>query len=407
MIDHIVTIGGDSDISNSVVSIEVVDQIDTSSDPGKIKVVLANRPSIMAQVASWKPQTTPIEIILKNWVYGSGQDYDYSEYAYSRYAKKSEESYHVAYGHLVGISRSNPSPSEITVLAECDLGHLADALGPGPKKAVVYGPQQRDSPDFKSGTFKGWTHEVLPRVLALHKSLDITLHYQARTIEYAKEKNYNSETTFQEVLEDLAADVGAVYYFDEDGILQFRDPRAIRSDAPIVLDPYVLNPNDTDSIVGHRNRVTVIGDQTLADGEMGRESPGSEPLMYTAEDQDSIDEYGVLEAPTDRAIWLGSMDKVQERAELLLNFYKMFENATTSPVVAGIVPPLHSLVSYDVFLPIDGTTPTKATVSGIVIARHITYDITGLRTELTVSPGATEMEQYTGEEQIREFTVDI
>jgi len=229
----------------------------------------------------------------------------------------------------------------------------------------------------------------------------------SRTIEYAKEKNYNSETTFQEVLEDLAADVGAVYYFDEEGILQFRDPRAIRSDAPIVLDPYVLNPNDTSSIVGRRNRVTVIGDQTLADGEMGRESPGSEPLMYTAEDQESIDEFGVLEAPTDRAIWLGSMEKVKERAELLLNFYKMFEDAKTSPVVAKIVPQLHSLVSYDVFLPIDGTEPTKATVSGIVIARNITYDISGLRTELTVSPGALDMETEAGESEIREFTVEI
>lgn len=393
MIDHEVLIGG-SDISDSVVSIQVEDQIDTSSDPGKIKIVLANRASILSTVSSWKPQTTPIEITLKAWVGDT-------------YPKKSEESYVVTYGHLVSISRSNPSPSEITVLAECDLGHLADALGPQPKAAPVYGPQQKDSPDFKSGTFKGWTHEILPRVLKLHKSLDITLHYQARTIEYAKEKNYNSETTFQEVLEDLAADVGAVYYFDEEGILQFRDPRAIRSDAPIVLDPYVLNPNDTSSIVGRRNRVTVIGDQTLADGEMGRESPGSEPLMYTAEDQESIEEFGVLEAPTDRAIWLGSMEKVKERAELLLNFYKMFEDAKTSPVVAKIVPPLHSLVSYDVFLPIDGTEPTKATVSGIVIARSISYDISGLRTELTVSPGALDMETEAGESEIREFTVDI
>lgn len=405
MIDHEVLIG-DSDISDSVVSIKVDDQIDTSSDPGKITIVLANRASIMSQVASWKPQTTPIEITIKNWVYGSGSEKD-SEKDYAKYAKKSEESYLVTYGHLVRISRSNPSPSEITVLAECDLGHLADALGPQPKKAVVYGPQQRDSPDFKSGTFKGWTHEILPRALKLHKSLDITLHYQARTIEYDKEKNWNTETTFQEILEDLAADVGAVYYFDETGILQFRDPKAIRSDAPIVLDPYVLNPNDTDSIVGLKNRVTVIGDQTLSDGEMGSESPGSEPLMYTAEDTDSIAELGVLEAPTDRAIWLGTLEKVKERAELLLNFYKMFENATTSPVVVGIIPPLHSLVSYDVFLPIDGSTPPKVTVEGVVIARSISYDISGLKTELTISPGALDMETETGQSEIREFTVEV
>jgi len=378
LIDHVVTIGGDSEISNSVVSIQVDDQIDTSSDPGKIKIVLANRPSIMSQVSSWKPQTTPLEIVIKNWVGDT-------------YPPKEEESYTVTYGHLVGISRCNPSPSEITVLAECDLGHLADALGE----------------EYKSGTLKSWTHEELPKILKLHKGLDLTLRYQARTVEYAKEKNYNSETTFQEVLEDLAYDVGAVYYFDETGVLQFRDPKAIRSDAPIKLDPYVLNPNDTDSIVGHRNRVTVIADETFSEDEMGRESPGSEPIMYTAEDQESIDEFGVLEAPTDRAIWIGSEDEAKERAELLLNFYKMFKDATTSPVVVGIVPPLHSLVSYDVFLPIDGSTPTKVTVEGIVIARSISYDISGLRTELTVSPGATEMEQYTGEGEIRDFTMEI
>lgn len=377
MIDHTVTIGG-GDISDSVVSIEVDDQIDTSSDPGKIKIVLANRASILSTVASWKPQTTPIEITLKNWVGDT-------------YPKKSEQTYLVTYGHLVGISRSNPSPSEITVLAECDLGHLADALGQ----------------DYKSGTLTSTTSEELKKVLKLHKGLDLTLRYQARTVPYAKEKNYNSETTFQEVLEELAYDVGAVYYFSEDGVLQFRDPKAIRSDDPIVLDPYVLNPNDTDSIVGHRNRVTVIADQTFSEEEMGRETPGSEPIMATAEDQDSIDEFGILEAPTDRAIWIGTQKEAQARADLLLNFYKMFKNATTSPVVVGIVPPLHSLVSYDVFLPIDGTTPTKATVSGIVIARHITYDITGLRTELTVSPGATEMEQYTGEEPIEDFTYEF
>lgn len=378
LIDHVVTIGGDSEISNSVVSIQVDDQIDTSSDPGKIKIVLANRASIMSQVSSWKPQTTPLEIVIKNWVGDT-------------YPPKEEESYTVTYGHLVGISRCNPSPSEITVLAECDLGHLADALGE----------------EYKSGTLKSWTHEELPKILKLHKDLDLTLRYQARTVEYAKEKNYNSETTFQEVLEDLAYDVGAVYYFDEAGVLQFRDPKAIRSDAAIKLDPYVLNPNDTDSIVGLRNRVTVIADQTFSEDEMGRESPGSEPIQYTAEDQDSIDEFGVLEAPTDRAIWIGKMEEAKERAELLLNFYKMFKDATTSPVVVGIVPPLHSLVSYDVFLPIDGTTPTKVTVEGIVIARSISYDISGLRTELTVSPGATEMEMYTGEGEIRDFIVEI
>jgi len=367
MIDHKIVIGG-TDVSDSVISIKVNDQIDTSSAPGKITVVLANRKKIIPIVSQWKPQTTDIAVTI------SARDIDY----------------HVAYGHLVSVSRCDPSPSQITVSAECDLGHLVDALGV----------------DYKSGTMKSWTHDELVKVLRLHKSLNIKLHYQARVVEYSKEKNYNSETTFQEVLEDLAADVGAIYYFDEAGTLQFRDPTAVRNSTPINLDRYLLNPNETSSIIGLRNRVTVIADQTKADEEQGRETPGSEPIMATAEDEDSIDEYGILEAPTDRAIWIGTQEEAQKRADMLLNFYKMFKNAETKPLVTNMIPSLHSMVSYTAFIPI-GESETAATITGAVIERSIEYDVKGLRVQLTISPGELEMESAVGDAEIKDFTLDM
>jgi len=381
MIDHIVEIGG-IDVSEESISVEVQDQIDTDSDPGKMTITLVNRPSKYSTIESWIPQTTPIKIILKNWVYRTETERVMA-------GGHAEATYLVSYGHMTDCSRN---ASEVVVTGECDLGHLSDALGD----------------DYKTGMLTGNAKIDLKNVLDLHKGLKFQLFYLARIIEYDKEKNWNSETTFQEVLEDIADDVGAVYYFSEDGVLQFRDPAAVRGET-LVLDPYILNPDDTKSIMGFRNRVTVIGDETFTgpDSEDGKESPSSNPIQATAEDPDSIAEVGVLEAPTDRAVWLGTPEKCEARAKLLLNFYKLFKNALTKPKVAGIVPPLHSPISYSVFIPIAGDETSFGSVEGIVVARNIKYSIEGLECELTVSPGASGMETYVGDEQIDEFTLNF
>jgi len=248
--------------------------------------------------------------------------------------------------------------------------------------------------------------EDLKKVLALHKSLPIKIRYYARNVDYNKEKNYNSETTFQEVVEDIAYDVGAVYYFDEEGVLEFRDPRAVRDDT-LDLDPYVINPDDTKSLMGFRNRVTVIADQTLSNGEEGSESPGSEPIMATAEDEESIAEIGILEAPTDRAVWIGTQEEAQARADLLLNYFKMFKNALTKPKVHGIIPKLQQPVKYSVFVPISKGEAISGDIEGVTVARSISYSIDGIDVELTVSPGILDMETYIGDEDIEAYVVGL
>jgi hypothetical protein len=370
MIDHEVTIGG-IDVSEEVLSIKVQDQIDSESDPGKITITLVNRPSKYSTIESWIPQTTPIKIILKNWVYRTEAERVMA-------GGHAEQIYLVAYGHMTDCSRSS---SEIVVTGECDLGHLADAIGD----------------EFNNKSLTGTSKEILEKVLYYHNPPP-DAWYNARIIRYDKAKNYNSETTFQEVLEDIANDVGAVYYYSADGILQFRDPTSVGEFYD--LDPYVINPDDTKSIMGYCNIVKVIGDETLADSEAGREAPGSNPLQHTAKDVESIAEFGELVAPTDRAVWIGNSVDCQKRAELLLNFFKLFKNALTKPKVAGIVPPLHSMVSYSVFIPIAEGEAVSGTITGTVVARSIDYSIEGLECELTVSRGVTDMTSYVGDEEI-------
>jgi hypothetical protein len=153
-----------------------------------------------------------------------------------------------------------------------------------------------------------------------------------------------------------------------------------------------------------RNRVTVIADQTFASGDMGKESPGSKPIMATAEDADSIAALGVIEAPTDRAVWIGTQEEAQARADMLLNYFKMFKNALTKPKVCGIIPLLQQTVSYSVFIPVSKGEDMQGKVEGVVIARKIDYSIDGLDVELTVSPGLLDMMTYVGDADIEEYT---
>lgn len=435
MIDHLVLIDGE-DVSADVISVKIQDQIETDSDPGKCTIVLANRGQ--KYTARFTPQETPLEVTFYNFVYDTKDE----RYTASKHGEPEE--YLAFTGHVKDVSANH---SEATVVGECDLGHLSDAIG-----------QDYDSTNKYLTPF---VRDILEDVLALHKDLKIKLHYNARNIPIKGGKKYNSDTTFQWVLEDLRNDVGAVYYFSESGVLEFRDPTVLT--AEYGLDPYVLNPDATESIMGFRNSVTVIGSASQTEWEdCGITSPESNHISYTARDdkagrdgranakaeqlatlastgdadaieelglsqmftQDQLDKaietyvqlnggagsietLGVLEAPADRAPYCKTEAECKTRAELLLNFYKLFKNALTKPKVVGIVPPLHSKVSYSVFIPISDQSTSAGTVTGIVVGRNIEYSIDGLFCDLTVSPGALDMDKYIEDEDIEDFTLNF
>ena len=378
MIDHTVEIGS-IDVSEEVISIQVQDQIETDSDPGKLTVTLANRLK-KSYATTWPPQATSMKIIIRNWVY-------HNESHRAAAGGRAEVEYLVAYGHVTDIKRNH---EEIVVTGECDLGHLADAISQNYDSSVTH-------PDHAPTA-----SEVLIDVLNLHKGEKIWLNYFARNPVLEGGKKYNSDDTFQDVLEDLRNDTGAFYYFSEDGVLQFRDPAATGEEYN--LDRYVTNPDETSSIMGYRNRVTVIGAGSWSERSPGVLTPRSETIQATAQDDESIADVGILEAPVDRATHCKTVDQCQARADMLLNFYKMFKDALTKPKVAGIIPPLHSIVEYTVFVPISEGDAVSGKISGAVVARNISYSIDGLEAELTVAPGIKDMEVYVGEAEIKAYT---
>jgi len=401
MIDHKVTIGTD-DVSQEVIKINTQQSLDTDSDPGKITIVLAN--PHQKYTNKWPPQKTLLKIILYNWVY-------YSEAERSAASGGSQKEYLVATGHMTDLKAT---ASEVTVVGECDLGHLADAL-----------PKDHEGLEMPISA-----KECLTTILGWHTDEVITLDWDPALKDKQLDKiTYNSDNTYQDVCEDIRSIVGAIYYFGEDNVLYFKSPTSNNDLIP--LDPFVMNPEQTFSLTGFRNIVTVIGNQSLAsDGNgnidpNGATTPGSEPIIGYAEDPDSIDEVGPLQAPAEYAYNIKSQAEADARAQQLLEFYKMYKNAETTVQVAGIVPPLQSIVTYTPFEPISDEELAKANtafedrekvlqeqenaralaqgrlavtialtneVRCIVIAKKVDYSVDGLTCELTLSPGMLDIE---------------
>lgn len=403
MIDHNVLINNE-DVSDDVISIRVKQSNDVDSDPGKIEIVLANRRQKYTN--KWPPQKTPIVAIVYNWVYRENDQKPPSDPEPAEYL--------VATGTMTD---NSSGPSEAIVIGECDLGHLADAL-----------PNDEDLPNLKP-------KEILEYILSRHEppiEFDWDPALDDRNVLKERE-TYGSDWTFQGLLEDLChVQLGAIYYFSEANRLQIKDPYT--SVGVYDLDPYVLFPDQTTSIMGFRNSVAVIGDQTRSKDPKGISVHGSEPITSQyphGHDLDSIAEVGWLQAPVYRDSNIKTVDEANKKADDLLSFYKKYENALTTVEVVGIVPPLQSIVEYSPFVPIlqDDIDRTKADltrtleamqteenrlaveqdrrsrklalsskVRGIVVEKDVTYSIDGLKCRLTISPGLVDGVPVTDED---------
>jgi len=395
MIDHIISVGG-QDVSNEVISVKIQQQIvEADSDPGKITITLANRGQIYTN--RFPPQTTPIEITFKNWVYRTEEEWRLA-------GGQAEATYLAATGHMTDLSANH---EEAVVQGECDLGHLADAL---PK-------------DHDYNVMPIFAREALETILAWHDT-PIKLDWDPSIEDKQMERiTYDADVTYQDVCQDIADLVGAVYYFSEANILCFRNPASTNGEYD--LDPYIINPDQTASIMGFRNVVTIIGNKSEAPYDpIGTPIPSPDPIIATVADKDSIAEVGVLMAPPEYAYNIKTFEDALARANQKLQMYKMHKNALTKPIVAGIVPPLQSIASYTPFFPIapsdlakmnqtmadrlkelqdlenqnaeDNGRPAKKIeisdkVRGVVVGKDVDYSIDGLICNLTISPGMLEV----------------
>lgn len=393
MIDHLVRIGGE-DVSDAVVSIKVNQSNDVDSDPGKFTITLANRHQ--KYTTKWPPQVSEIQIILYNWVYRPGDENP---------SGRSKAEYMVATGKMTD---NEAGPERAIVTGECDLGHLADAL------------------DFESDIYFETPKDVLSYFLGLHKPEPIKFDWDPalddRNVFKRERENYNSEWTYQSFLADICTkQLGAIFYFTEENKLQIKDPYS--SVGVYDLDPYVLYPGQTTSIMGYRNAVVVIGDESKDESETAVGVHGSKPIISDRDhgfDWESIEKIGWLMAPVFRDPNIKTIEAANAKADELLRFYAKYKNALTEVEVVGIVPPIQSTVEYTPFIPISAKeqgefaealkgilgdlqakeaeiaalqerTARNLTLSskvrGIVVEKEVSYSIDGFKCKCVISPG--------------------
>jgi len=192
--------------------------------------------------------------------------------------------------------------SEATLEGECDMGHLSDAIG-----------------DHNSLGKDVSAKKTLETVLSWHTDEKITLDWDPNLEDKTvSDITYSSDQTYQDVVEDIRSLVGGLAYFDEDNVLHMISPSSNRGS--VDLTNYIINPEETSSLTGYHNVVVVIGYQSYDNSK----TPGSEPIIATAKDQDSIDSVGYLIAPVEYAYNITSQAEADARATELLNFYKMY-----------------------------------------------------------------------------------
>lgn len=405
MIDHKVTIGGEN-VSEDVVAIKVGQSNDVDSDPGKFTITLANRHQ--KYTTKWPPQVSEIEIILYNWVYRAGDENP---------SGRSRAEYLVATGKMTD---NEAGPEQAIVTGECDLGHLADAL------------------DFESDIYFQTPKDVLAYFLGQHKPEPIEFDWDPALDDrnvFKERENYNSEWTYQSFLADICTkQLGAIFYFSEENRLQIKDPYT--DVGTYDLDPYVLYPGQTTSMMGYRNAVVVIGDESKDKSHTAIGVHGSKPIISDREhgfDWESIEKIGWLMAPVFRDPNIKTIDEANAKADELLRFYAKYKNALTEVEVVGIVPPIQATVEYSPFIPISAKeqgefvealkdilaglqakeneiaalqerTSRNLTISskvrGIVVEKEVSYSIDGLKCKCVISPGLVDGEPITDVEGV-------
>lgn len=429
MIDHLVLVGGEN-VSDWVKEFEVEQNLDSDSDPGKIKIILAN--SAQKFTNHWPPQITEIEITAYNWVYR--QDDHPPE------GTPASQEYLVATGKLTD---NNANHTEAELAGECDLGHLSDAL----KFEKQYGVKGK--PQFTP-------KEIIYDVIAHHTDTLIEIDWDPalddiNSKRILDEYSVKSDDTFQSFLDEMVVTIlGGIYYFNERNRLQIKDPYS--DNGVYNLDPYVTNPMQTTSLMGFKNVVVVIGDESKTPGDpISGGIHGTTPIIAMAKDDQSISEVGWLVAPAFRDPTIKDPKAAQAKADQLLTQYHMYKNALTTPEVVGIVPPLQSIVEYSPFVPVSDEevskynaylvaalarlqaaadafvaswnadpanennqkTSPKLTLSsqvrGIVVGKRVNYSIDGLKCVLTISPGLVDGKPITNDDitgSILNYTTD-
>lgn len=218
--------------------------------------------------------------------------------------------------------------------------------------------------------------QIAREVCALHIGESITLVTRT-TSDPITEKVYRTNWTFQEVLDDLADEAGAIWYTTCDGEVVFTDPEETEAYS---VDDYIINANDRANCLGYCNMVCVVGGNTRhSPAEVGWEIQDHVDNVAWAIDEEGVDTHGPKVAPTCYAPHLTTHEQIQRHANNLLEWYKS-RSDLAKPVLFGKCPPLRALITYSV---------GEITVTGIVKRRVIEWSVRGWYVTLEVETHST------------------
>ena len=384
MITHRVVVGA-IDVSEDVVSIRVDAALDTESDPSKVEIRLANIKRMYDM--AFTPQTTQFQIELINERRKAPTDGDEIPYNFDDmagpdvYTASISDSYkHVDY-YDAGrgyVSDVKCNQDYAIISGVCIIGPLASSVN----EDVSTVPQAMPVD----------TVDIMERVAA-NSTTQFSYGIKA-SLAYWEQYQKASENSIQEMLNDAAHYAHAVVYADELGVVQIRDPKAIRG-SKLNMNGYITNADITSSIMGYCNIVMVVGDRSeRLPSKEGHTTPSHINIYYEARDEESIEKYGELRAPTifdpKFKIKEGSANSCEEFAEKMLRYYKTFLNALTKPKVIGMAPLLQQHVVHKIPIPPDFTATSVS--EGVVTRKVIDYSGDGWEADLEISPGILGME---------------
>lgn len=364
VLDHVVTVGG-QDVSGWVESVRADENLN-HNEPDKIDITLININDRFT--GAFKTDDEIVVELINRRIGCEGS---------------SEKRLNLAKGIAQKISYN---PKTVLIEGACFLADLSDFL--------------REDYSGKQKTISQVVHDLLDMHDLLH--MHGGYPHDRRHIDIQNDDAFDyqwpvmkaGQVSYQTALTHLAQKCGAIWYFDEVGTFYFVDPKAVKGSYN--LDPYMLNPDETASAMGHVNVVRVVGTGSLPPSNEYAPTETHERIYHEERNDDSIEKHGELVGPLVVSPNLSSQLEVESRARTLVEYYKVSDDVGR-PKLVGWSPPLLSFVSYHVGVttysgcgnPIEHGM-RSVPVDGLVVRRIIEYSRRGLLVELEVATSVPE-----------------
>lgn len=284
------------------------------------------------------------------------------------------------------VQKVSYKPNRIVVEGVCLVGTLGDAL--------------KEDYDAKMKTVT----TVVNDLLNMHR--DQSAHgdkIKGRVIDITSDHLYDyqwpvfkaGQVSYQTALTHLATKVGAIWFVDEFGIFYFTDPKPQKG--TIDLDPYMMDPDEAETVIGHSNIIRVVGSGVYPPSSEYSPLETHERFFAEARNDKSIERHGELVAPVLYDPNLSTQSLVDEKATNLAEFYKIAENVAR-PKLVGFVPPILSFVKFHAGVTNYSGCPQKITlgekselIDGLCVRRIVEYSSRGLLCEIEVATSVPEM----------------